>query len=113
MNLQMNAFTLHYNNECILLCVIYYVSREKTSLVLGIPIPVQGIGGYPLPVLRPHVRHLEQVGMHTLQARVGARHPPVKEVVSPLVGGRERALELSAAIAKHAVRALWSDPSSR
>ena len=32
MNLQMNAFTLHYNNECILLCVIYYVSREKTSL---------------------------------------------------------------------------------
>ena len=28
----MNAFTLHYNNECILLCVICYVSREKTSL---------------------------------------------------------------------------------
>ena len=54
---------------------------------------------------RPHVRHLEQVGMHALQVRVGARHPPVKEVVSPLVGGRERALELSAAIAKHAALA--------
>ena len=39
MNLQMNAFTLHYNNECILLCVSYYVSREKTSLVLPLPVP--------------------------------------------------------------------------
>ena len=46
----MNAITLHYNNECILLCVIYYSSPSGLHPTMAL-IELYVAGGPPLDVV--------------------------------------------------------------